>query len=142
MTTVVLDASVVVKWLLPERDSEEDVDRAERLLRQIQSSAVQVVQPCHWLAEAVAVVTRLSPETAEDDISDLVDLHFNELGSKDVYLKASELSHRLQHHLFDTLYHAVALTVGDAILLTADRKYFEKARPWGSIQLLRDWNTS
>jgi hypothetical protein len=33
----------------------------------------------------------------------------------------------LPAHLFDTLYHAVALSVPGAVLVTADRRYFAKA---------------
>ncbi len=44
----------------------------------------------------------------------------------------------LNHHLFDTLYHAVALEVG-ATLVTADEVYFNKARHLGGMQLLADF---
>ena len=41
----------------------------------------------------------------------------------------------LQHHMFDTLYHAVALEVG-ATLVTADKVYFGKAVGQGNIAML------
>lgn len=46
--------------------------------------------------------------------------------------RAMRLSHELEHHLFDTLYHAVALEE-DAVLVTADRRYASKARECGNI---------
>jgi len=49
---------------------------------------------------------------------------------------AIDLSIRLGHHLFDTLYHAVAFRSPDTTLLTADRRYFDKARDEGRIVLL------
>jgi hypothetical protein len=43
------------------------------------------------------------------------------------------------HHLFDTLYHAVALEHEDALLVTADDRYYRKAEHYGTIAVLRDW---
>jgi predicted nucleic acid-binding protein len=43
------------------------------------------------------------------------------------------------HHLFDTLYHAVALENEDALLVTADDRYHMKAERYGMIAALRDW---
>jgi predicted nucleic acid-binding protein len=51
---------------------------------------------------------------------------------------ACSLSIRLNHHLFDTLYHAVALHLG-ALLITADEQYFRKAKDIGNIKLLADY---
>jgi predicted nucleic acid-binding protein len=44
----------------------------------------------------------------------------------------------LRQHLFDTLYHAVALETG-ATLVTADERYYETARGEGNITLLSDF---
>ena len=57
----------------------------------------------------------------------------------ETYATALELSIRHQHHLFDTLYHAVALHVTGASLVTADRRYYEKAGAEGCIIHLADW---
>ncbi len=40
---------------------------------------------------------------------------------------------KLNHHLFDTLYHAVALGTPATTLVTADLRYFRKARRFGAI---------
>lgn len=48
---------------------------------------------------------------------------------------AADLAISLDHHLFDTLYHAVALEAG-ATLVTADEAYFGKAQSLGGIALL------
>jgi predicted nucleic acid-binding protein len=55
------------------------------------------------------------------------------------YPKAIELAPQLDHHLFDTLYHAVALSVPGAVLVTADRRYFDKARDLGHIVWLAEF---
>jgi predicted nucleic acid-binding protein len=140
MKRAVMDASVIVKWLLPDREEEEDVGEALQVLRLVKSSRINVYQPPHWLAEAAAVVTRLSPDTAMEDIEDLCEMDFEVLNTRDVYLTACELSSKLNHHLFDTLYHAVALNLPDAILITADERYYHKAESMGHIMLLEDIN--
>jgi hypothetical protein len=63
---VVLDASVVVKWALPEPDREANVPQALHLLAGIKDGHLEPIQPPHWLAEVAAVVTRLRPEIAEE----------------------------------------------------------------------------
>jgi predicted nucleic acid-binding protein len=41
--------------------------------------------------------------------------------------------------LFDTLYHATAFHFGDAVLVTADERYYRKAKGHGRITLLKDF---
>jgi len=53
-------------------------------------------------------------------------------------VKSSEDEAGHIHHLFDTLYHAVALEEG-ARLVTADAAYFAKAKDLGGIELLADF---
>lgn len=48
---------------------------------------------------------------------------------------AAQQSAQINHHLFDTLYHSVAIE-HQACLITADETYFAKARHLGSVQLL------
>lgn len=136
---VVVDASVVAKWVLPPPAGEEpDAERAVEVLRGIQGGDLEPLQPPHWLAEVAAVVARLVPEQA-DDVLDLLDaLEFPVADGIPLYKRASSLAHRLDHHLFDTLYHAVALD-GDATLITADERYWRKARELGAMARLADW---
>ena len=49
------------------------------------------------------------------------------------------LSINLGQHLFDTLYHAVALDTPEAVLVTADQRYLRAAQRRGRICALRDW---
>ena len=55
-----------------------------------------------------------------------------------VLKRAADMSIALNHHLFDTLYHAVALEEG-AMLVTADNAYFSKVKDLGGVQLLADF---
>jgi predicted nucleic acid-binding protein len=55
-----------------------------------------------------------------------------------IFKRASRIAHELKHHLFDTLYHAVALEHG-CTLVTADDTYFRKSHSLGGIVRLPDW---
>ena len=140
MMRVVADASVVLKWLLPVRDDELDLEQALQLLKAVRNDKISLYEPPHWLAEVAAVLTRVGATTAEADISDLYAMAIRTVDSEDLYLRASRLSRELDHHLFDTLYHAVALSVDEAILVTADERYFAKASDRGRVVLLRDFS--
>ena len=140
MTRLVIDASVVVKWLLPEREDEADSDKALALLSAVREATVDLIQPPHWLAEVAAVLTRLAPQTVDHDVSNLYALELPVLDTPGLYLSACELSRSLGQHLFDTLYHAVALETADASLITADERYYRSAAARGSIALLKDFN--
>lgn len=135
---VVVDASVVVKWILRDPATEPDTERALLLLREIREDRLQPVQPAHWLAETTAVLCRLRPEAAAPSLDLLDAMELPVLDGPEVYRAAIDLATRLDHHLFDTLYHAVALR-GDATLLTADDAYHRKAREEGGLRLLADW---
>ena len=53
--------------------------------------------------------------------------------------RAVSLALKLDHHLFDTLYHAVSLEE-KATLITADRKYYDEARRLGCILMLEEFD--
>jgi len=139
MNRVVADASVAIKWLLPETDGERDWENASRLLKSVRSDEIHLVEPPHWLAEVAAVVTRLSPATALEDVADLYAMDIPIVQSAHVYRTACKLAKDLDHHLFDTLYHAVALSLDDAVLVTADERYYKKASRRGRVVLLREY---
>ncbi|PIV88305.1 MAG: PIN domain-containing protein [Hydrogenophilales bacterium CG17_big_fil_post_rev_8_21_14_2_50_63_12] len=139
MTLAVVDASVAMKWFLRLRDNEQGVDRALALLFGIDNARIQMIQPAHFIAEVAAVLAREKPRNAHDDLLDLINIECRTLDTPDVLATALDLAIRYQHHLFDTLYHAVALHTPGATLITADRRYYEKAKAEGQISLLADW---
>jgi predicted nucleic acid-binding protein len=140
VTTVVLDASVVVKWIFADRAEEAHTLQALQLLQQIKESRVTVVQPPHWLAEVAAVIVRLEPERARQAVSLLHALEFPVVTDVEAYQKSCQLSASLKQHVFDTLYHAVALTEPGAVLVTADEQYYRKAHRVGRIVRLKDYS--
>jgi predicted nucleic acid-binding protein len=140
MKTLTLDASVIIKWIFPEKDHEAYTVQALNLLDAIKNDFVNIVQPSHWLAEAMAVIVRLNPKIAEETILLLNALEFPIADTVEIYYTACELSHRYQHHLFDTLYHAVSLTNNNTQLVTADDKYYRKSFKEGAIIRLEDFS--
>ena len=99
-------------------------------------------QPPHFLAEVAAVVSRLMPDRAQQYINDLAQLNITWAPPTVAYARAIELARQLDHHLFDTLYHAIALSIPGAVLVTADRGYFLKARHLGQIAWLADFTAA
>jgi predicted nucleic acid-binding protein len=135
---VVVDASVAVKWIFPDAPGEPDADRAAQLLTAVRDSRVELIQPPHWLAEVTAVISRLRPEIADEAIDLLDALELAVDADAHTYKHASRLAAQLNHHLFDTLYHALALQ-HNALLVSADHKYVRKAGALGSVVSLREF---
>ena len=136
MKQLVIDASVAVKWFLPDASDEGHSNEALDLLRQLDVDEVSFVQPAHWKAEIASVLVRRVPSTASACLDDLCLLEgISVIDTPVVYRRAIDLAQTLDHHLFDTLYHALALEMA-AHFITADRRYFDKAAHLGNIKLL------
>ena len=140
MIRYVVDASVAIKWFF--QTDEDHLELAIALLRANRDGEVVFFQPPHFIAEVAAVLAREEPNEAQEDLSDLLNFDLQWVENTRVYMTACDLAIRLNHHLFDTLYHAVALHAPDATLITADRRYFDKARPIGQILWLGDLSLS
>ena len=140
MNLYVIDASVAVKWFIADATVETDVDRALQLLASAQRDEARFLQPPHWVSEVTAVLVRLAPKTVRSSVEALMALAFVKTANDvDHYQRAISLALKLDHHLFDTLYHAVALEE-KATLITADRKYYDKAKRLGSILMLEEFD--
>ncbi len=135
---VVLDASVILKWLFEDPVREPDTDKASALVQSVISGRVEILQPVHWLVEVAAIAARLVPQTAVADVEMLAAFEFPTADDPIVIRRATSLSIATRQHLFDTLYQAVAIEHDGALLITADESYYRKARQHGAIALLRD----
>lgn len=69
---LVIGASVAAKWFLRDAQNEEDTDAALTMLHQVVEGDVQALQPPHFAAEVAAVLARLKPQIAHDDVLDLL----------------------------------------------------------------------
>jgi predicted nucleic acid-binding protein len=93
----------------------------------------------HWLVEVAALTARLASQTAVHDVEMLVALELPTTDDPIVIQRATRLAIETNHHLFDTLHHAVALEHENAVLVTADDRYYGKAERYEAITALRDW---
>jgi len=136
---IVVDASVIVKWLLNDESRKSDTSHATDLMRSVVKGEVTLIQPVHWLLEVSAVLARLNPLGAEKDIALLQAMEFEVVDDPVILRRGVNLALKLKQHLFDTLYHALALETPGAKLITADRRYLTAASGFGSISSLSDW---
>lgn len=135
----VVDASVIIKWLLQDPEREAGTDKATRLMELVTTGEQPVLQPTHWLVEVGAVLARESPDTAVDDVGMLTALELRTSDEFQVLQRGVTLAIELKQHLFDTYYHGVALETPDCVLITADERYLRAARAKGRIVGLMDW---
>lgn len=139
MIRVVVDASVAIKWFFRSRPGEGDVAQALDVLRDIAAHRIALFQPAHFVAEVAAVLARETPRTAPAQLRELLDIESTTVSGTAAYARAMALASRHGQHLFDTLYHAVALEVDGACLLTADDRYASKAKASGRVVRLADY---
>lgn len=135
---LVVDASVALKWYLAHRAGERHVGEAVALGEVIDTAGTVLFAPPHWVIEVLSVLSRMEPQLVDIAIVQLGDMAPTIISNPSILRRAADLSIRHNHHLFDTLYHAVALETG-ATLVTADDRYFAKASGEGHIVLLRDF---
>ena len=134
---LVVDASVAIKWFVGAVD-EQHVAQADAVADAIEHSETELLAPGHWTAEVIAVLARRNPQLVDRALLALDDMTPTLVQGTAVLKRAADIAITLDHHLFDTLYHAVALEEG-ATLVTADETYFNKARGLGAVQFLADF---
>jgi predicted nucleic acid-binding protein len=100
-----IDASVAIKWFLPDAADEANALQALELFLRLRTAEVSLLQPAHWKAEVASVLARRAPTTAAADLDDLNLLEgIQIIDTPMIYRRAVELAVGLSHHLFDTLY--------------------------------------
>ena len=140
MTSWVIDASVIIKWCIPNPKSEPFTPQALALLEHIQEGQIVVLQPPHWLSEVAAVLTQITPEIAEQAVGLLYAMEFPVLEDLETYALACQMAIQSQQHVFDTLYHATALCQPNATFVTANDRYFRRAENFGNIVRLKEFS--
>jgi len=135
---IVVDASVIVKWFVPEVGAAA----AKALL----SAADELVAPELARVEVASALIRkaIRGQLSEADAGNTLRAWFRALADGQIFLlpnaddieAAAELALELQHPLPDCLYLAAAERLGVA-LITADRDFARQAEPrWHLVQLL------
>jgi len=117
---IVIDASVALKWVLPEEDSHA----AQALLEE------KLAAPALWLIEAAnalwrhAVAKRIRINDAKLALSKLQSAPVAVIPIDNELARALELSVELRHPIYDCLYLAVALRE-DTHVVTADSRFIK-----------------
>lgn len=138
---VVADAGVALKWFFRERE-EADAPPALALLQAVRHGTVALWQPPHFVAEVAAVLARETPKTAAASLADLLSIEMQVVDDPTVYARAVALAVQHRQHVFDTLYHAVALQTDSAVLVSADDRYARAARATGRLVRLADFRVA
>ena len=116
--TIVVDASVALKWVLHEEGSEI----ADRLLDE------ELMAPSLWLVEAGNALWRratrgeLTAQEAQERLSELFNAPVATVPLEADVVAATRLAGELGHPVYDCLYLALALRE-DTYVVTADRRF-------------------
>ena len=135
---IVLDASVILKWLL----HEEGRDIALSFLDKHVNGQEQVAIPellYYEVGNILAVKTKLSKEAAIEVMSYLFDLELSAftLGQHE-YLEAIRLSRMYEVSVYDASYVALAHSLGVSFV-TADEKLARKTKDMPFVQTLNSY---
>jgi predicted nucleic acid-binding protein len=121
--TIVIDASVALKWVLPEAHSEAAA--------KLQSE--QLISPEFWLLEAANVLWRrhrrgeFTAEQANVRLRELVNAPVAPLPIEPYVGAALQLATAINHPVYDCLYLAVAVQSATYVV-TADRRFAAAAQ--------------
>lgn len=122
MSGYVVDASVVIKWFIPEIHSEAAI-QARRLRRRLHVPAFLQLELGNVIAKKIRreELTRADGETI---LKELRHLPLQRHADERLFPAAYELALETRRSLYDCLYLALAEAV-DGRLITADRKFFD-----------------
>jgi predicted nucleic acid-binding protein len=136
----VVDASVAIKWLLPE----EDREIALRLQDDYQNGATDLIAPELLISEVGNVLWKrvrkrdLTPSVAKLLFDGLLRDAPILLSSDTVHRRAMTLSLEFDRPIYDCEYLALAWYHG-CDLVTADERFYRAVRAqWPCVKLLRD----
>jgi predicted nucleic acid-binding protein len=136
----VLDASVVVKWFIPEVDS----DKADRLLADFRGHRLDIIVPDILVAEVGNTLWKrsikikdISVAHAAASYTDFLDLDVPVHSSESIAEDALNIAAAEQHPIYDALYISLALK-RRCEFITADDKLANKlGRRFPLIRLLK-----
>jgi len=132
----VIDASVAIKWFLPDAADEANALQALDLVFRLRAAEVSLLQSAHRKADVASVLTGRVPAAVAADLDDLNLLEgIQIIDTPMIHRRAAELAIPLSHHLVDTLYHPTAFE-SEAVMITADRRYHAKVAHLGRSILL------
>jgi predicted nucleic acid-binding protein len=124
LPTLVVDASVAIKWVVPEQDS---ID-AESLLDTHRLIAPQLIYAeCGNILWKLVHSGELSVDKAMRATTLVDDFAVRTVSMRELMPKAVDLAIRMDHPAYDCFYAALAV-LQDCTFVTADKKFLAKAR--------------
>ena len=136
MKIYVLDASVILSYLLTEKDTV--VKEFEKLLKEVKKGKARFVSSKLLPLEVGngARYTLSNSALAGEVLESFLKLPLEYLDfTKGQLKRAIQLSYAIQASIYDASYHILAIDL-EGIFLTCDKKYFQKAKKFGFIRLL------
>ncbi len=130
--TYVVDASVALKWVLAEDDS----DKAIRLHGQNLIAPAYILVECANALRTNVIQKRIFAATAIDGLQKLRRVPLEFVSDGLLLEQGLQLALQLNHPIYDCLYLALALQ-RDAKLVTADQKFYDAAAGIYPTQMVR-----
>lgn len=135
----IVDASCLIKWVGLEA---ENLEQAEMLRLNYKKGQVNITVPAMAFWELGNYLGReLDEKSAASVFNNIKNYQFTQTL---VTLEVAALTFHLMKKcpgtsFYDASYHALAIQ-NEATFLTADKKYYDKAKKLGHIQLLKDYH--
>lgn len=135
------DTSVIIRWAY-QTDEPVEQDKALDLLHLWLEGGCEFLLPSLWSHEMANTILKKSPSRAAELMELFIGFRFSEVKSTpELCHEAMSLAERYGVDYYSAVYHAVAQRCGGT-LITADTRYFKKARGAGRILLLKDLTTA
>lgn len=133
--TLVLDASVIIKWFTQEEKRKQAVKLREKYI----NGEIEITVPDLLLYE-ISNALRFNPNFQEKDVNEaiqsLFDMEINIIVPvPEILQKAIDLAYSKEITLYDAFYIALAQII-DFDFITADKKLYKKIKDVGCVFLL------
>jgi predicted nucleic acid-binding protein len=137
--TIVVDASVVIKWFIPEADSEKAVKLRDKHIE----GSLTLMAPdllVYEVANALSCHPDLSVDDIKQDLGALLMLDLDLIQPSGEFVSSiAEDAGKYVVSVYDSSYIALAEATSSS-LITADRKLFEKAKKAGLALMLDEYD--
>jgi len=133
---IVLDSSVALKWIFAD---EEGSEHAMRVRDEHVSGKSEIVVPSlffYEIANVLATKAKLSAAEALEafELISAFEFSVDEFENSE-YMEAMSFAIKHKVSVYDASFHLLAMRLG-CLFLTADRKFFNKVKGLGVVELL------
>jgi len=140
LKTIIPDASVLLKWVLPPAN-EHHVEQAIAIRDGLLGGKIRLLVPALWYYEVGNTLSRKYPNYADALLSSLINMDMESPPPDQATQTATvQLVSRFQVTFYDAAYHALAIKQ-NGVFVTADEKYLQKVASVGHILHLKDWTS-